>query len=80
MHRTLTERQEAIKPVLKKLTELRLSPTTYESIKILYKQLQIYIQTGERIELNIPFQEYNCNIKGILTSKKEEQVWIKLEH
>jgi len=77
--RNKEERQTAIKPVLKKLSELHLDPISYESIKILYKQIQTYIQIGERIELNIPFNEYNCTIKGVLALDKREQVWVKLE-
>ena len=73
------ERQEAVKPVLLKLQELRLNPTTYESIKLLYQQIQLYIQTGERKELNIPFPEYNVTIKGVLATDKLEKVWVKLE-
>jgi hypothetical protein len=80
MQRSFLERQQAIKPVLQKLNELRLGPTNFESIKLLYAQLQMYIKTGERIELNIPFPEYNCNIKGVLSGDKTETVWIKLEH
>ena len=92
--RNKTARQLAVKPILKKLTELHLSPVSYTSIKLLYQQLQVYIQSGERIELNIPFMEYNCTnesaetsqlmeynckIKGLLTSSAQEQVWVKLE-
>lgn len=73
------ERQAAVKPVLLKLQELRLNPTTYESIKLLYQQIQVYIQTGERKELNIPFPEYNVTIKGVLATDKVEKVWVKLE-
>ena len=73
------ERQLAVTPILMKLKELHLSPAAYESIKTLYQQLQIYIQQGERIELNIPFNEYNCTIKGVLAVDKREQVWVKLE-
>jgi hypothetical protein len=74
-----SERQEAVKPVLLKLQELRLNPTTYESIKLLYQQIQLYIQTGERKELNIPFPEYNVTIKGVLATDKVEKIWVKLE-
>jgi len=73
------ERQEAVKPILLKLQELRLNPVTYESIKLLYQQIQLYIQTGERKELNIPFPEYNVTIKGVLATDKAEKVWVKLE-
>ena len=73
------ERQLAVTPILMKLKELHLSPAAYESIKTLYQQLQIYIQQGERIELNIPFPEYNVTIKGLLDITKAEKVWVKLE-
>ena len=39
-----------------------------------------YIEDGERIEVNIPFPEYNANIKGLLTSLINEKVWVKIEH
>ena len=77
--RNKLERQAAIKPVLKKLMELHLDPISYESIKMLYEKLQTYIQVGERIELNIPFHEYNCTIKGVLAVHESEQVLVKLE-
>jgi hypothetical protein len=73
------ERQLAVTPILMKLKELHLSPAAYESIKTLYQQLQIYIQQGERLELNIPFPEYNVTIKGLLDINKAEKVWVKLE-
>lgn len=76
---TKEERQQEVKPILLKLQELRLHPTTYESIKILYQNLQSYIQDGERKELNIPFPEYNVTIKGVLAINKGEKVWVKLE-
>ena len=71
------ERQLAVTPILMKLKELHLSPAAYESIKTLYQQLQIYIQQGERIELNIFFPEYNVTIKGLLDINKAEKVWVK---
>jgi hypothetical protein len=74
------ERQAEVKPILLKLSELRLSPSSYESIKILYGLLQIYIQEGERKELNIPFPEYNAVIKGVLAIEKKERVWVKIEN
>jgi hypothetical protein len=79
MIRTLEERQLEIKPIIKKLNELHLSPLKYESVKLLYKLLQTYIKNSERTEINIPFPEYNCTIRGILATEKEEQTWVKLE-
>jgi len=77
--RSQTERQNEVKPILLKLKELRLNPSAYTSIKTLYQQFQVYIQQGERIELNIPFPEFNVTIKGLLATSKEEKVWVKLE-
>ena len=77
--RSQTERQDEVKPILLKLKELHLHPVAYASIKTLYQQLQVYIQQGERIELNIPFPEYNVTIKGVLATSKQEKVWVKLE-
>jgi hypothetical protein len=77
--RSQAERQNEVKPILLKLKELHLNPTAYASIKTLYQQLQVYIQQGERIELNIPFPEYNVTIKGVLAIENAERVWVKLE-
>jgi hypothetical protein len=80
MPRSKIERQAEIRPIVAKLNELHLTPASHESIKLLYKSMQDYILNGERIELNIPFIEYNSTIKGVLTSSKNERVWVKLEH
>ena len=77
--RSHLERQDEVKPIIQKLRDLHLNPALYKSIKTLYQKLQIYIHQGERIELNIPFPEYNVTIKGILATSKSEQVWVKLE-
>lgn len=77
---TKQERQLEIKPIIVKINELRLSPGKYETIKELYKLMKNYIEDGERIEVNIPFPEYNANIKGLLTSLINEKVWVKIEH
>ena len=75
MYLTKADRQAAIKPILCKLQELHLSPISCESIKLLYQHMQMYIQEGTRIPLNIPFPEYNATIKGLLAP---EQVWVKI--
>lgn len=79
MERSKEERQAEIKPILLKLRELHLN-ISYEPIKDLFKQMQTYIQTGTKIELNIPFPEMNVTIKGVLAIQKREKVWVKLEH
>ena len=78
--RSKVERQAEVKPIILKLSELHLSPATGDAIKTLYQKIQTYIQEGERSELNIPFPEYNANIKGVLAIKRSERVWVKIEH
>ena len=38
-----------------------------------------YINTGERLLVNIPFPELNRKIVGVLATSIREQVWVKLE-
>ena len=78
--RSKEERQAEVKPIIIKLGELHLSPATGDAIKTLYQKIQTYIQEGERSELNIPFPEYNANIKGVLAIDVKERVWVKIEH
>ena len=77
--RTKEERQAEIKPIIIKLRELRLSIQEHTEIKDLFKQMQIYINEGVNVELDIPFPAYNCCIKGVLSINKREKVWVKLE-
>jgi hypothetical protein len=65
--------------IIKKLTELELT-IAYEPIKKLYVEMQKYINTGQRMQINIPFPMINKRIKGILAINKREQVFIKLEN
>jgi hypothetical protein len=78
--RNKEERQAEIKPILLKLSELHLKPTTSDAIKTLYIKIQAYIQEGERSELNIPFPEYNSNIVGVLATDVKERTVVKIEH
>jgi hypothetical protein len=78
-NKTKEERQAEIKPIIVKLRELKLNVQEHTEIKELFKQMQVYINQGVRIELDIPFPAYNCCIKGILSIKRGEKVWVKLE-
>ena len=77
--RTKEERQAEIKPIIIKLRELRLSIQEHTEIRDLFKQMQLYINDGVNVELDIPFPAYNCCIKGVLSINKREKVWVKLE-
>ena len=78
-NRTKEERQAEIKPILIKLRELKLTIQEHTEIKDLFKQMQLYINEGVNVELDIPFPAYNCCIKGVLSIKRGEKVWVKLE-
>ena len=77
MSRTLEQRQAEVRPIIQKLTELHVSMSQHDAIKLLFKELQRYIQEGIRIELNIPFEAYNTTIDCVLSTNIKERVWVK---
>lgn len=76
-HRTKEERQEEVKKIIKKLTELELS-ICYEPVKELYGIMKEYIEKGERKVIKIYFPMINRNITGILAISIREKCCIKL--
>ena len=42
--------------------------------------IKIYVDTGERQIIKIPFLEINRCIEGVLATSKREKVWVKLTH
>lgn len=78
-YRSKEERTAEIKPILVKLSELQLNPS-YDEIRELYKQIQLYISSGERVEVNIPFPAIKKRIVGVLATNKREQVWVMLKN
>ena len=78
VYRTKEERQTEVRPIIEKLSELKLN-TEYPEIVTLFKHIGKYIQEGERIELNIPFPAIGRRISGVLATNTCEQVWVKME-
>jgi hypothetical protein len=78
-NKTKEECQAEIKPIIVKLRELKLTIQSHTEIKELFIQMQRYINEGVKVELDIPFPAYNCCIKGVLSIKRGEKVWVKLE-
>jgi hypothetical protein len=76
-YRTKTERVAAIKPIIQKLTDLKISANEHEEIRELLTKIQVYIQQGERIEINIPFPIADVDIIGVLATDINERVWLK---
>lgn len=76
-YRSLDERKEEVKIIIKQLSEFDLN-ISYEPVKKLYLLFTEYIQEDKRIIVNIPFPMINRRIKGILARNKREEVTIGL--
>jgi hypothetical protein len=76
-YRTKEERIKEIKPIIQKLTELKIKASDHEEIKELMTKIQVYIQQGERLEINIPFPIADVDIVGVLATDVKERVWLK---
>jgi hypothetical protein len=76
-YRTKEERQLEVKKIIIQLTQFDLN-IKYDPVKKLYESFKLYIREGERIVINIPFQEINRRIKGVLAVNKREEVTIGL--
>tara|TARA_Y100000389_G_C17317228_1_gene441146 strand:+ start:607 stop:855 length:249 start_codon:yes stop_codon:yes gene_type:complete len=75
--RNKKERQEEIKIIIKKLTELQLT-VIYEPVRSLLISLRNYVEKGENTKINIPFPEIHKNIVGYLPINNRQKCWIKL--
>jgi hypothetical protein len=78
MLRTKIQRQAEIKPVLKKLQELRVTIDQDPGIKELFRQMQRYIQDNLKIDLYIPCHNLGIVITGVLALNENERVWVKM--
>jgi len=76
-YRTKEQRMSEIKPIIKKLSELKITAADHPEIKELLTKIQVYIQQGERIEINIPFPIADVDIQGVLATDLKERVWLK---
>ncbi len=76
-NRTKEQRVAEIKPIIQKLSELKIKTCEHAEIKELLSKIQVYIQQGERIEINIPFPVADVDIKGVLATDVSERVWLK---
>ena len=76
--RTKAERQAQVKPVLEKLTELKLYASKFAAVKALMLQIQDYVANGEPQKVNIVFPEFGRRIKGTLETNRHVESSIKL--
>lgn len=76
--RTKAERQAQVKPILEKLSELKLYASKFDAVKALMIQIQDYIANGEAQHVNIVFPEFGRRIKGTLETNRHVESSIKL--
>ncbi len=76
--RTKEERQAQVKPIMEKLTELKLYASKFAAVKALMVQIQDYIKNGEPQKVNIAFPEFGRRIKGTLETNRHVESSVKL--
>ena len=76
--RTKAERQSQVRPILEKLTELKLHASKFAAVKALMVQIQDYVKNGEPQQVNIVFPEFGRRIKGTLETNRNSESSVKL--
>jgi hypothetical protein len=76
--RTKAERQAQVRPILEKLSELKLHASKFAAVKALMMQIQDYIRNGEPQHVNIVFPEFDRRIKGTLETNRHVESSVKL--
>ena len=77
--RSKDERKQQVKPILEKLTELKLYASKFAAVKSLMLQIQDYVANGEPQKVNIVFPEFGRRIKGTLETNRHVESSIKLQ-
>ncbi len=78
MKKTVKQRQLEILPVIQKLNSMHIKPTLNENIKAFYIQLQDFINNGSLIKIDIPIEELNIRIIGVLEENINKKTWLKM--
>ena len=76
-YRTKEQRMKEIKPIIQKLSDLKIKASDHVEIQELLTKIQVYIHQGERLEINIPFPIADVDIVGVLATDVKERVWLK---
>lgn len=75
--KTQEERQAEVRPIIEKLTELNIT-VMEPPIKELFSKMRLFVQIGEKIEINIPYPKTNQIIEGVLHPKIGKRTWVKM--
>jgi hypothetical protein len=76
--RSKDERKQQVKPILEKLTELKLLASEHDEIKELFKITSVYVKDGERQVINIAFPAISRRIKGALEKNTSKDSCIRM--
>ena len=76
--KTQEERQADVRPIIEKLTELNMS-VLEPPIKELFSKMRLFVQLGEKTEVNIPYPKTNQIIEGVLHPKIGKRTWVRLK-
>jgi dihydroorotate dehydrogenase len=75
--KTQEERRAEVRPIIEKLTELNIT-VMEPPIKDLFSKMRLFVQIGEKIEINIPYPKTNQIIEGVLHPKIGKRTWVKM--
>ena len=75
--KTQEERQAEVRPIIEKLTEMNIT-VLEPPIKDLFSKMRLFVQIGEKIEINIPYPNTNQIIEGVLHPKIGKRTWVKM--
>jgi len=76
-YRSREEKNEQVRPLFEQLNNMHLNPQ-YPEIRQLYMLINKYLNSNERIEVDIPFPAIGKRIKGVLAIDRNEEVYIML--
>lgn len=76
--RTKEEREKESRKIMETLTSLGLT-AAYPAVQRLLPMLSVYVEKGERIEVDIEAPDIQRRVLGVLATSRREEVWLKLE-
>ena len=76
--RSKDERRQQVKPIMEKLTELKLVASEHDEIKELFKLMSAYVKDGQRQVINIAFPAISRRIKGALEINPSKDSCIRM--
>jgi hypothetical protein len=73
------ERYEQVKPILTKLSELRININD-ENVRTFYKKMNEYVKNGETTIIKVDLPVINAKIIGVLETNIKKETVVKLEY